>query len=109
MKNIAKAIEFAKKNVEMCLRFEGLEINKKLKREFATEIHKTILAALKEKQQREQGCIYSAEEQPDGDIVYTCSICNEAHVFISGGPTENNHKYCCSCGIPIKEIKEFKL
>lgn len=56
MSEIDRAIEFVKKNIKIC---EGLEVFRRkngLCPDTTLEIHQTILKALEEKQQREQGC-----------------------------------------------------
>lgn len=66
----------------------------------------TLIKLAEEKQQREQGCVFTGEEDPGGTTIWECFRCNSLHVFGSGGPEENEYKYCSYCGTPIKEIKE---
>lgn len=41
---------------------------------------------------------------PDADG-YWKTACGQGHTFITDGPTENNHRFCCYCGgrISMKE------
>lgn len=34
---------------------------------------------------------------PDADG-YWKTACRKSHAFTDGGPTENNHRFCCYCG-----------
>ncbi|MBQ2176831.1 MAG: hypothetical protein II453_17875 [Alphaproteobacteria bacterium] len=39
-----------------------------------------------------------ASEDYDGDVYYTCSVCEEPWVTIEGTPQENRMRYCPHCG-----------
>lgn len=42
----------------------------------------------------------------DGEVYYTCSVCNEPWFIIEGTPQENRMKYCPNCGAKMDgEVK----
>lgn len=43
---------------------------------------------------------------PDED--YWETGCHEAFTFLTDGPAENNVKFCCFCGRPIKVVRRAK-
>lgn len=46
----------------------------------------------------ESPCTWSCEEEG----VYATS-CGERHLFVDGGPADNNHRFCAYCGGTITE------
>lgn len=47
-------------------------------------------------------CIWNCDQDLAEDDIYVAS-CGAAYDFISGGPIENNYKFCPSCGREIEQ------
>ncbi|MFS2049757.1 hypothetical protein ACEN9J_02745 [Variovorax sp. Varisp41] len=60
----------------------------------------TAIRKLKTDSTTARGCPWT----PDSDG-YWKTACGKSHSFTDGGPTENNHRFCCYCGgrISMKE------
>ena len=64
--------------------------------DYELEMHKAVLALLKEQEMKTGKWI----EQTDcmGDTYYDCSVCNESWMTIEGTPWVNGMNYCPHCG-----------
>jgi hypothetical protein len=65
------------------------------------------LAALREKLERDNGCIWK-QEDIDGST-WHCSECGECWTLEADNPFDNDMKFCPGCGKPIHSItfREF--
>ena len=58
------------------------------------------IEALKEKQERENGCIYKFDSDTES---WECSECGTLWTLMCGTPEENDMRYCTGCGRKLTE------
>lgn len=68
--------------------------------DFDVDAIDVAIEALKEKQERDNGCIYKFDRDTES---WECSECGTLWTLMCGTPEENDMRYCTGCGRKLRE------